>query len=264
MNCMFLLKKLAKTSYAESLALIAVFLIFLPLTTNAQLNIGAGASVDAGSGTINMNCSDVNVTGVMNIGSGQLQKATDISIVPGALLQGDNGVINYSGDWRNTGSFQAGHSSVNLTDDCNTGTSHIVGDSDFYRFLRELSVAAGSEQGFLGGLQLVGTGQGRINLHSSVNDSPAFFVLGDNATQQIANVDVRDNDASRGAHIAPVEPASIGSTRGANVVNWFLDYLAPLVPIPTLSAWSLLVLTFCIFAVGIGNARRRELIKRHR
>lgn len=215
-----------------------------------------------------MNCNDVNVAGIMELSDGQLQTVTDISISQGAVLQGDNGQIYFSGGWSNLGSFQAGQSSVNLNDDCNTGNSQIVGDTDFYQFSaltqsasREVTVEAGSQQSFLNDFQLIGSGPGRIDLHSSVDNSAAFFVLGNNATQRVANVDVRDNDASRGAHIAPVEPSTIGSTRGSNVINWFIEHILPSVPVPTLSAWSLLVLVLGILAVGISSSRRRKTEK---
>ncbi len=191
MNCLVPLIIKAKKGHTDFLLGTVLFLLYLPLTCQAQLDVGTGASVDTGSGSINMNCLDVNVDGTMKMSTGQLQKATNISVFQGALLQGNSGEINYSGNWSNLGSFQAGQSSVNLTDDCNTGTSLIVGDNDFNRFSavtqsvsRELTVAAGSEQGFIGGLELVGIGPGRINLNSSADNSPAFFVVCVNATQQ--------------------------------------------------------------------------------
>ncbi|GEM_PF-1167887 len=243
-----------------------VLLLLASTPTLAEITVPPGAAIELGNGELQLNCRRATVGGIMSLDEGTATGATTVVIQPGGTLAGANGVIEYSGDWLNDGAFLPGTSMVALVDDCGTAPSLMTGDNTFYRysavtrhFPRALEVAAGSEQRFMTGLELRGTDGGLLVLRSSVTDSPAFFVVDEGAQQRIDYVAVRDNDASRGARIAPAHPTVFNSERRSGVLNWFLERidqgLDSARAIPGLQGFGLLVMIFLVALLGMRAAR---------
>ena len=85
-------------------------------TSLAQtVSVTNGASLSLGSGTLTTGCGDVNVAGILSVGSGSVLGTRNVSIA-GGTLNGDLGLISLSGDWTNSGTFNPGSGTVAIVD----------------------------------------------------------------------------------------------------------------------------------------------------
>ncbi len=229
-------------------------------TSLAQtVSVTNGASLSLGSGTLTTGCGDVNVAGILSVGSGSVLGTRNVSIA-GGTLNGDFGLVSLSGDWTNSGTFNPGSGTVAIVDGCGTTSSNVVGDNTFATFNansssgKQLTIAAGSTQTFQGSLGLNGASGNRMLVRSSSAGTSANFVLSQGASQSIRSVDVADNNASSGEVIAPGPPQSFDSINSGNVVNWFIGALQP-IAVNTLPLPALLLLI-----VAMGLLLRRKLV----
>ena len=198
----------------------------------AGISIGEGASLDLGTAIVDVNCGSLTTAGQLHLASGSLIGLNDVDIASAGSILGDSGTLELAGDWRNAGSFTPSASDVQIQDGCGQSTSSITGDTDFHIFRatttsgKTLSVQADSLQTFSGGLQLEGVAPNdRLSIRSSVSGQQAHFVLIAPGVQQIAAVDVRDNDASLGQPLAPGVVEQFESVDSGNNLNWFTALL---------------------------------------
>ena len=225
----------------------------------ADVQVGNGASLSVGGGTIDLGCTDLIVSGSVNVQSGGITAVDNVDIA-GGTIDGGSGAISASGDWSNQGSFIPGTGSVALVDGCGSTVSGVSGDTSFYEFAastgtgRLLEIAAGSTQTFAQSLTLTGQVPGRLRLRSSMPGAPAFFSLAPAGQQFIDAVDVQDNDASGGQLLAPGAPAQFNSIDSGGNSNWFLR-VAESIPVPTLTLPGLLTLMLMV-----GWLARRRLV----
>ncbi len=106
-------------------ALTVVGAAFLTLATGAsaaQLTVGAGASVDLGTGSLDLGCADLTVGGTLSAGTSGFSQARDVTIDPSGLVNGNSATLEVAGDWDNSGTFNAGTSTVKMVDGCSLST----------------------------------------------------------------------------------------------------------------------------------------------
>lgn len=213
------------------------------------LVVPSGGSFSLGGGTLELPCVDfLNSGGTVNAA----------------------GLINVSGNWGNTGAFNAQGGTVHMDDDhCVPNIATITGNTSFFALRidtdsgKQVNFQAGSTQNVGGGITLLGTSGNRLKIRSTVPGSPAFLNVA--GGQNINYVDVQDNHAT-GLYLAPGLPNQFNSIdRGGNS-RWFLN-LGPEVnpgsppninPIPTLSATATLLLGLALSALVSWRSRRRS------
>ncbi len=213
------------------------------------LVVPSGGSFSLGGGTLELPCVDfLNSGGTVNAA----------------------GLINVSGNWGNTGAFNAQGGTVHLDDDhCVPNSATITGNTNFFALRidtdsgKQVNFQAGSIQNVAGGITLLGIDGNRLKIRSTVPGSPAFLNVA--GGQNINYVDVQDNHAT-GLYLAPGLPNQFNSIdRGGNS-RWFLN-LGPEVnpgsppninPIPTLSATATLLLGLALSALVSWRSRRRS------
>ena len=181
-------------------AALAATTALLAITTGAsagQLTVGSGASLDLGTGSLDLGCADLTVTGTMAAGTAGFTQARDVTIDPSGLLNGNSATLQVAGDWDNAGTFNAGTSTVQLVDGCGLLSATIAGDSTFANLAmttatgKLLTFTAGSTQTVTGGLTVAGASGDRLTVRSSVDGDEAF--LDAQGSVSAAFVDVKDN-----------------------------------------------------------------------
>ncbi len=68
----------------------------------AQLTVGSGSSVDLGTGSLDLGCADLTVTGTLSAGTAGFSQARDVTIDPTGLVNGNSATLAVAGDWDNT------------------------------------------------------------------------------------------------------------------------------------------------------------------
>lgn len=237
-----------------SIAILFGILITPALSYGAGVTVQTGARITFSGGGFDLGCTDLIISGGLNLGSGSISEAANVNIA-GGILDAGAGSISLSRDWSNNGQFVASSSQVNVVDGCGESTSIVSGDNVFHSFSassatgKELQVEAGSQQTFLDSLDLHGVNGMLLLIRSTSPGTRALFNLMPSATQDVSYVDVQDNNALSGSLIAPGSPASSNSVDSGNNFNWF----GLSVPVPALSLPALLLLVMTLLLA----ARRR-------
>jgi hypothetical protein len=207
-----------------------------------KLTVGAGATFDLGTGSLALGCADLEVTGTLSAGTLGISQARDVTIQPGGVLNGDSATLALAGDWDNAGTFDAGTSSVEMTDGCALFSGVVSGGTSFHHLSissiagKQVDFAAGATQSVSGLLSLSGVSGNRLKLRSTTGGSSAFL----NATggSGVNFVDVDDIDATAGNDIF----ISQNSVKGPNTPGWLLGIPVPLLGPIALGSLALLLL----------------------
>jgi len=124
--------------------------------------------------------------GNVRVSSGQINSVSGVTITNTGVLNGDQGTINVSGNWSNSGTFNAGTGTVVFVDGCASGPITLTGPTVFNNLTlssttgRTFIVPAGQNITVNGILNLQGTSGQTIQLLSS-NGSTAVISLGPQA-----------------------------------------------------------------------------------
>ena len=129
----------------------------------AQITVPAGAALSLGGATLNAACADMNVAGLLAIGSGQLVGARDVVVAGGGTLDGGSGVVGLSRNFAQCGTFVAGTGAVHIGDGCATSTSTFTGTASFYGF--SATTAARTVARLSGGSNPVGRARAQRDRH---------------------------------------------------------------------------------------------------
>lgn len=231
---------LASPLFAATVATLG--LLVATASVAGQLSIGAGSSLDLGSGSLDLGCADLSVGGTLAGGSVGFAQARDVLILSGGLVVGSSATLELAGAWSNAGTFQAESSTVQMVDGCGLSSALISGDTIFNNLQMSTSsgflyrFVSGSIQTVMGSLALLGAPANHLTIRSSVGGSEAFLNV--QGTSSADFVDVQDNDASPGNHIA----LGPNSFLGPNTKGWLSTALVP--------ALSLLGLSLLGLALG--------------
>jgi len=236
-----------------SLGVVAAAL--LTLTTGAsasQLTVGSGATLDLGTGNLDLGCADLTIAGTLSAGTAGFAQARDVTIDPTGLVNGDSAMLQVAGDWDNSGAFNAGTSTVQLVDGCGLTSAVIAGDTTFANLDmttssgKLYSFTSGSTQTVTTSLTLMGEDSGdQLKIRSTLAGSEAFLDL-QGASQSAAHVDVQDNHAIG----APLELLG-ASIKRANTLGWLN------LAVPALSLLGLVGLGAILVASGRRALRGR-------
>ena len=230
---------------------LAAALVVLPSLAAADLTVGAGATVNVGTGTLDLGCRSLSAAGTFVAGSGTLDQALDVTIPVGGTLNGETGTLNIGGNWDNSGTFNAGSGTVNFVDDCSQTLATISGDSTFSTLNlnttlgKTYELESGTTQMVSESLSLIGDStSNRLVIRATTNGSEASFnVIG---SQSTSFVDVQDNHAT--GNTLKAGPGSVND--GGNTDGWLFGAVVPALPLVGLVA-----LTFLL--VGSGRLVRR-------
>lgn len=221
----------------------------------ATLTVGAGSSMSAGSGTLAMNCGDINVAGTLHGNSALIENTRHFTINPGGLVNGNSATFEVTGDWSNDGGFNPGTSTVSFLDGCGIGDATVSGDTTFYDLNiitqagRTIFFDAGARQTILNFLRVLGAPGNLLFIRSTIPGEVAFTDLF--GGHEVEYVDVMDNSANVNI-IGPAPPGEFNSIKGSKSDGWFI----PSPPIPTLSVWGMLV--FMLLIMGVTWRRLRS------
>ncbi len=211
-----------------SAAVAFALLLALPASASASVvTVGSGASMDLSTGSLDLGCADLTVTGTLSAGTSGFTQARDVTIDPTGVVNGNSATLEVAGDWDNSGTFNAGTSAVQLVDGCGLASAVIAGDTTFANldmtttsgFL--YSFVAGSTQTVTSSLTLLGTEASLLTIRSTVDGSEAFLNV--QGTSSADFVDVQDSDATGGNAIA-LGPNSV---KGSNTPGWLATALVP-------------------------------------
>lgn len=231
------------------LALLSMALVLTAgVASAATITVGAGSSIDLGTGLLGNGCHDLVVAGTLDMGGTLQLPLRDVEIDPGGVLNSGTGILRVSRDWDNAGTFNAGPGNVQFVEDCGGTTSVISGSSTFGSLFlfsnlgRIWEFEAGSTSTVLTHFGVAGLSGNLIGIRSTTSSSEAFLDV--QGTQNVTFVDVDDNHAVGDPII--VDAASVV---GANADGW--QYAVVAVPV-----FSLLGLITLVMAMT-GVARRR-------
>lgn len=196
----------------------------------AQISVPAGASIDVPAGaTLDASCGGVDIQGQLNVTSGQLRTGGDLVIGPSGTVNGNDGVVKVGGSLSSTGAFNAGNSTVELTDGCLGNTTQISGNLVFQNLVlssgsgRTFVIQAGSQITVLGTLTLEGASGKNLQLASA--SGGAVINLGPSA-----------NVVSNFASVASNVQVGMTSAKAQGI--------------PSLSEWGVLILSALLAFVG--------------
>jgi hypothetical protein len=194
------------------------------------LTVGSGSSVDLGTGSLALGCADLDVLGTLSAGGVGFTGGRDVVITPSGVLNGNSATLQLAGDWDNTGTFNAGTSSVQMVDGCGLLSAVVAGNTSFNNFAmstasaKQVSFTAGTTQTVSGLLVAVGSLGNLLQIRSTLNGAAAFLnVQGSSST---SFVDVQDNNALAGHPIG----LPSNSVKGSNTPGWLLTPVIPLLP----------------------------------
>ncbi len=212
-----------------------------------------------GSGALDLACTDLIVGGSLQLDSAPVTGVRHVDIQAGGTINGGLGSITLSGNWTNSGTFNAGSSQINFDDSCGTGTSTITGNTTFFDLSlvsssgKTFNMQAGSTQTIINLLTILGAAGNPLQIRSTLPGQLAFTNLLGN--QNIAHVGVSDNTAT-GVWLAPFQANEGGNSA---TTRWFGDpnFVAK---IPTLGPMSLLMLTLLLGAMAMGTWARRQRV----
>jgi hypothetical protein len=232
-------------------------LIVLSLPSRAQVVVGAGSTVDLGSGVVDYNCNDLIVAGTMLLSQAQTMDLDSLTILAGGELNAAAGTLAWSGDWANQGSFVSGTSSALWNDGCAVTLATMTGNQTFHALAlqsnigRELRFGSGQTQTVTTAFTATGSVGMLLPIRSTSAGNAGFMRLLGSASQSVFGIDVADNHAI-GQPIGFPGPASnYGSVKGSNSTDWFelLGELRPL-PAPVMSSLglALLIATLALYA----------------
>ena len=107
----------------------AALVVLVSVAAGASVTIGSGSSLDLGTGHLDLGCGDLTVAGTLSAGTVGFSAARDVTIEPAGVLNANSATLEVAGDWNNTGTFNAGTSSVNLGDGCGVTLATISGET---------------------------------------------------------------------------------------------------------------------------------------
>jgi len=217
----------------------------------ADLVIPAGGSTSLGGGAFDLGCTDVIVSGTLDLAGGTLSNVRNVVINTGGVVTAGAGRITLAGNWTNAGSFNAGTGTVSFADapGC-AATSTITGNSTFFRLSvvsatgKLYRFASGSQQRVVDYLTMLGTPANPLRVETTTAGATADIDLSGN--QSMGYLAVRDMTAS-GQWLAL---GQVNYADGATV-RWF-GY--PVVPVNSLP----LLLGSALALLLIGTRRQKQ------
>ncbi len=241
------------------LALVVLSMFTSTQVLAAGITIGSGGSISVGSGAIHVGCGDLVNSGTLSLGGGVVDMTNNVTST--GQFRGGSGLLEFGGDWSNSGVFAAGTSTVSVVDECGDGTITFAGNTDFYNLSmvtyagKTVVFESGAEQKIANDLVFAGSPGRRLTLRSSIPGVPVYTSLALEGTQYIDWVDVADNAALEPyQRLASTHPTTLNSVDSGGNYGWFAES----VPVPTLSGPGILLLAALIL-LGAGTARRRYL-----
>jgi hypothetical protein len=235
-------------------AVIAMFGTLCVMNAWGQIEVGAGATLDLGSGSLDAGCQDLSVAGNLLVVQGSVSGVRSLSIIAGGQLGGGAGTISWSGDWTNNGMFDAGTSTASSVDGCGRAMSTFTTGDTFSRLSlqsgvgREIRFPSGRTTMVQRSFVAAGLAANRLLIRSTTAGSAATTALGPAATQSVFAVDVADNHGAPEA-IAPGPASSYQSVKGPNSEGWF--DLASAAGIPALSVTGLALLAAALAVAAL-------------
>ena len=214
---------------------VAAVLVVATGARAAEFSVGSGASVDLGTGSLDLGCADLTVGGTLSAGTVGFTQARDVTIDPTGLVNGNSATLEVAGDWDNAGSFNAGTSTVKMVDGCGLASAVIAGDTTFANLEMTTTTGflysfdSGSTQTVTSSLTLLGDTGNLLTIRSTLDGSEAFLNVQGSSSGDF--VDVQDNDATGGNAIT-LGPNSV---LGTNIPGW----LSAVPPVPALGALGL-------------------------
>lgn len=212
----------------ERIALVVALALSPGLAGAQQVSVGAGSSMDLGSGAIDLGCSDLTVAGTLSGGSVGFDQARDVTIDPTGVLNGGSAALRVAGDWDNSGTFNGDSSTVHLIDGCGLLSGTVAGSTTFASLdittqsAKQVSFEAGGTTTVTGALDLHGQVGTLLKIRSTTGGIAAFLVS--QGTASTNSVDIEDNDATGGNSIL----LGSNSVKGLNTPGWELAALVPL------------------------------------
>lgn len=220
--------------YQSCNRLLAALCLVSPLGFAQGITVGDGATVNLGDGSLSLNCNNltINQGATMDLGAGVVDGISDF--LNGGMLDGGSARLEFTGAWRQTGSFTAGSGSVNLVDGCGKSISRVRGESTFHDFSvvtgipRLVIFTAERTNRVDNALSLRGDAAGMLTLRSSISGTLTNLHLEPTGTQSIAFVDVADVQAT-GQPLAPGDPTTYQSIDSGNNPGWFGEAPSPVI-----------------------------------
>lgn len=204
----------------------------------AQFTIPAGATFDVpAGGTFDAGCTPIQLEGSLNVNSGQLATNSNLNIAGTGVLNGLTGSIAVGGNLSSSGTFNAGTSTVTLTDGCVGNVTQLSGNLVFQNLVlssstgRSFVIPTGTQITVLGTLTLQGTPGQSIQLVSS-GGGTAVINLGPATTVNRTFTTVAGN-------------VQIGATPSAHAI-------------PTLSTYGLWLLSIVIGSIALRFHRHQR------
>ena len=223
---------------------------------HADISVPVGGSMALGGGSTDLGCGDVRVAGTLLLQNGSLSNVRNLTIASGGSVVAGNGVITLSGNWSNSGSFNAGTGVVNFVDapTCSAGST-ISGSTTFATFSlvstsgKLYQFATGSTQNIRTMFVASGTAVLPLRIESTAPLQTAFINLtGQQTMNDLAVTYVR----AIGVPHAPL--LSNRNTTGV-AIGWF-GLTEASFAVPTASAFMLGVICLSLLLFGIGALRR--------
>ena len=224
---------------------LAVALGLAAAASAADLTVGAGSTLDLGTGSVALGCADLGVAGTLMAGTVGFSTARDVSIDPSGVLYGNSATLSLSGDWNNAGSFNRGTSTVQMVDGCALSSGVVAGNTNFTNLVihtstaRQVRFTAGSTQTTRGMLDVFGAAGQLLQIRSTEDGSAAFlYALGPSSAGYVS---VQDIDALAGNDVA-LPPNSV---KGPNTPGWLFG-----LPVPMLAPAALALLALLLLVSG--------------
>jgi len=215
-----------RTALAAAASIIALGLA-LPASAG-NLTVGAGSTLDLGTGILALGCADLDVAGTLTAGTVGFTGARDVAIAPSGIVNGGSATLTLTGDWDNAGTFNAGTSTVQMVDGCALFSGVVTGNNSFANLAistttaKQVSFTAGSTQSVTGLLTLLGAVGNRLKIRSTVNGSAAFLNV--TGTSSASFIDIQDSNALAGNDIS----LPTNSIKGPNTPGWLFGVVVPL------------------------------------
>ena len=217
----------------------------------ADLIIPSGGENTLNSGLESLACTNLAVTGTLNLNSGSLVLVRNAQINAGGVVNGGSGLLEVNASWSNSGTYNPGSSTLRFANACGVGTVQVSGSTNF----GNLTIDSGS-----GALHIVlppntvQTVNGNLTFTGTAKDiyidggpcSGIQLATGASVIGQDANVHL-----ASGVWIGTTPPAGCPGGNGNNAGS-------SSVPVPVTDSLGLTLLSSLLGALGGGALLRRK------
>ena len=227
-------------------------------TAWADLIVPAGGDNTLTTGYESLACTQLSVSGTLSLGSGSLVLVRNAAINAGGVVNGGSGLLEVNAGWSNSGTYNAGTSTLRFANACGVGSIQVIGSTNFGNLTIDsgtgtlhIVLPPNTVQTVSGNLAFTGTGTAKDIYIDGGPCSGIQLAAGASVAGQDANVHL-----APGVWVGRTPPTGCPGAPGNNGGS------SGVAPVPATDGPALALLSALLAAFGGGALLRRHMRSR--